>query len=268
MRRLLVFLVVLLAGCDTYHFVAGLWKEDSRDPLGAIKHYERFLDSKPKDPRACELRLRAASLHTRVFGRCEDARWHYETAARDFPHMPACARLAKAGLLDCPDFFPFEPGRTWVYVDSASGGLAARLSWEARPSSAPASGVIQEALYAGNRLIRENVERYEKGEWAVWRLERGKLQPLLRYPYSEGQSWTAIREKKKIEYLVVSSSAAVETRAGAFSGCLKLRERDPSFKDAWRYDYYCPGVGRVKTTIGGPGYENPNMELLRFGRIN
>jgi hypothetical protein len=32
----------------------------------------------------------------------------------------------------------------------------------------------------------------------------------------------------------------------------------------WRFDYYAPGVGRVKTTLGGPGYENPNAELSRY----
>jgi hypothetical protein len=26
-------------------------------------------------------------------------------------------------------------------------------------------------------------------------------------------------------------------------------------------------VGRVKTTIGGRGYENPNTELLRYDKI-
>ena len=99
-------------------------------------------------------------------------------------------------------------------------------------------------------------------------LERGQPQPLLRSPYAEGQSWSAFRDLKQIEDLVVSSSASVTTLAGQFAGCLKLRERDTSFPSAWRYDYYCPGGGRVKTTIGGPGFENPNMELLRFDKMN
>ena len=30
---------------------------------------------------------------------------------------------------------------------------------------------------------------------------------------------------------------------------------------AWKYDYYAPGIGRVRTTIGGRGFENPNTEL-------
>ena len=268
MRRFALVFLAALAGCDTYHFVTGLWKEDARDPVAAIKHYEKFLESRPKDPRSCELRLRAAGLYTRVFDRCEDARRHYEAAARDFPQLPACARMAKSGLLDCPDYFPLEAGRTWVFVDSASGGQAARMSWEVLPSTAPGTGTIQEALYAGNRMIRENRERYEKAEWAVWRLEKGKPQPLLRYPYTEGQSWSAISSGRKLEYLLVSSSASVKVLAGEFSSCLKLREKDTSFEGAWRYDYFCPGVGRVKTTIGGPGFENPNMELLRFGRIS
>ena len=63
----------------------------------------------------------------------------------------------------------------------------------------------------------------------------------------------------------VARGADTRTRAaGVFSGCLKVRERNSAFKTSWRYDYYCPGVGRVKITIGGPDFENPNTELLRY----
>ncbi|HEX4048900.1 MAG TPA: hypothetical protein VH309_13735, partial [Elusimicrobiota bacterium] len=49
-----------LAGCDTYHFIAGTWADDSRKPVQALQHYEKFLADRPLDPRACEVRLRAA----------------------------------------------------------------------------------------------------------------------------------------------------------------------------------------------------------------
>lgn len=256
----------LLSGCDTYHYIAGTFHEDSRRPVQAMKHYERFLASRPKDPRACEVRLRAAELYRTFFGRCEEARAHYEAAARDFPKQPVCLERAKTGLLLCPDYFPTDAGRTWVYVDSASGGKAMRLEWEARTSSGPV-GSIQSALYAGDRRIQAKTEYYTKADWAIWRVDKDGREAILRYPYNEAMAWSAKRGKTKVEYLVVSGSMTVKAAAGTFTACLKIRETDSAFKNSWRYDYYCPDVGRVKTTIGGPGFENPNTELLRFGRI-
>ena len=105
---------------------------------------------------------------TKAHGRCEEARAHYEAAARDFPKQKACVDRAKLGLLLCPDYFPTEPGRTWVYVDSASGGRAMRQESEALVSS----GTIQSGLFAGNKRIMLKSERYEKADWANARLTR------------------------------------------------------------------------------------------------
>ena len=258
---------LLLSGCDTYHYLAGTIHEDARRPVQALKHYEKFLSDRPKDPRSCEVRLRMAALYRSVFSRCEEARAQYEAAARDFPNQTACLERAKTGLLMCPDFFPTDTGRTWVYVDSTSGGQAMRLEWEARTSSG-AVGSIQSALYAGKRRIQTKTEYYTKADWAIWRVDKDGREAILRYPYTEARTWSAKRGKTTVEYLIVSSSMTVSLIGGIYSGCLKIREKDSAFKSSWRYDYYCPGVGRVKTTIGGPGFENPNTELLRFGRID
>ena len=269
MRRLSFVLLaaVSLAGCDTYHFLSGTVHEDARRPIKAIKHYEAFLASRPKDPRSCEVRLRAAELYRTFFFRCSDARRHYEAAARDFPHMTACVDLAKVGLLNCPDYFPLELNRTWVYVDSDSKGKSMRLDWQLMKSSGAAGGVITTALFAGNKRIREAREIYRKEDWAVWRTDGPRPEPILRYPYAEGQAWR-IRGAMAKEWTVVASSVAVKVAAGSFSECLKVKENDLRYKGSWRFDYYCPGVGRVKTTVGGPGFENPNTELSRFDKMD
>lgn len=259
---------ILLAGCDTYHFLSGTIQEDAKRPVQALKQYEKFLSSRPRDPRSCEVRLRAAELYRTMFGRCEEARAHYEAAARDFPRQSACLERAKTGLLACPDYFPTDAGRTWIYVDSDSKGRNMRLEWEARASSGTV-GSISSAMYAGERRIMAKVEFFQKADWAIWRVDKDGKEAILRYPYNEAMAWSAKRpDKSTVEYLVVSNSAAVTVAAGAFTGCVKVRQKTSINKDAWQYDYYCPGVGRVKTTIGGPGYENPNTELLRFGKMN
>lgn len=264
MRVLLLAGAVLLSGCDTYHYLAGTWREDARRPVEAIDHYEKYLASRPRDPRSCEVRLRLAEIYRRTFGRCEEARVHFETAARDFPKQTECLNRARAGLLTCPDYMPVEAGRTWVYVDSESGGRALRQEAETGASS----GTITTGYFAGNNRVLVKKESYAKADWAVWRADKDGREPILRYPYNEATRWTVKRGKTEVEYLVSDSSAAVKTRAGAFTGCVKMREREVRNKKAWKYDYYCPGVGRVKTTVGGPGYENPNTEPLRFGKID
>ncbi|MFI5348899.1 MAG: tol-pal system YbgF family protein [Elusimicrobiota bacterium] len=267
-RRLVVLaaLAALLAGCDTYHFVAGTWAEDARKPTVALKHYEKFLADRPRDPRSCEVQLRAAEIY-RGFGRCGEARMHWEAAVRDFPRSGACAERAKVSLLSCPDYFPLDLGRTWVYVDSESRGAAMRLEWEVRRSSGSSSGSIQTVLFAGNRRNREGVESYEKRDWAVWRTDAKPPEPFLRYPFGPDQSWSDKRGKALVDWAVVSTTETVKVAAGEFKDCLKVRELDRRYPKTWRYDYYCPDVGRAKTTIGGRGYENPNTELLRYGKM-
>lgn len=272
MRRasiLFVLLALAATGCDTYHYLLGTWQEDTRKPVQALKHYEAFLKDRPRDPRSCEVRLRAAEIY-RGFGRCGEARVHLEAAARDFPGMKECVSRAKLGLLSCPDYFPLDLGRTWVYVDSASKGRAMRLDWEVRRATASSSGSVLTVLYAGNRRIREAPETYAKRDWALWRTDLTPPEPFLRFPFSQDQKWSAKRgkEKTRVDWLVISATATLKTFAGTFSDCLKVRENDRRYPRTWRYDYYCPGVGRVKTTVGGPGFENPNTELLRFDKMN
>lgn len=269
MRRLAPLLLLILASsaCDTYHYVAGTWREDSRKPVQALQHYEAFLSHRPRDPRACEVRLRAAALE-RAFGRCGEARLHLEAAARDFPRMTECADRAKTALLSCPDYFPLDLGRTWTYVDSDSKGKAMRLDWEVRRATASAEGLLQTSLYAGNRRIRESSESYAKRDWAIWRTDADPAEPLLRYPFAAGQNWRGTRGKAVIDWTVVTASATVKVAAGEFKDCLKVREHDLTYARTWRFDYYCPDVGRVKITIGGPGFENPNTELLKYDKIN
>ena len=270
MRRRAFALLLLaagLAGCDTYHFVAGTWAEDSRKPVQALKHYEKFLADRPKDPRSCEVRLRAAAIY-RGFGRCGEARMHWETAVRDFPRSGVCADRARTSLLSCPDYFPLDRGRTWVYVDSESRGKAMRLDWEVRRSSDPSSGSIQTVLFAGNRRNREAYESYEKRDWGVWRTDAKPPEPFLRYPFGQDQAWSGKRGAAAVDWLVISTTATVKVAAGEFKDCLKVRELDRRYPKSWRFDYYCPDVGRAKTTIGGRGYENPNTELLRYGKMD
>lgn len=260
----LCFILFLAAGCDSYYFHGGRFLEETGRQAQALKSYRRFLERRPADPRAAELHVRAGRLYAGL-QRCLEARRHFEAAARGFPGQARWAALARVGIMDCPDYFPLGPGRYWVYGDSQSLGRNMRLEWELRASTDGARSVVLSSLFAGNKRIRLEEFRYEKRDWAVWEEKGAERAAILRYPFSARRSWRARRGREEFEYSIESDEAAAKTAAGLFRGCLKVREKNPRFPGFWKYDYYAPFVGRVKTTVAGPGFENPNTELLKYG---
>ncbi len=240
---------------------------------GALRYRQaRFLEALGRYPAAIgayerldtpEAHVRAGDLYAGKLQRCLEARRHYEAAARLDPAGPWGAR-GRAGLLACPDYFPLQAGRAWVYGDSASGGRNMHLESVLRRATG-GEGELQSALYAGNNRVRVDTERYEKRDWMIVLVEPdGHAAPVLRFPFRAGEAWTARRGKDRLSYLIEQDDARVATKAGVFEHCLKVRETNPRFPRSWKYDYYAPFVGRVKTTIGGPGFENPNTELLKW----
>lgn len=227
--------------------------EGTRRYPAALREYEGFLSKAPEGPRAAEVHVRAGELYAHKYQRCVEARRHFEAAGRLTAAEPWAGR-ARAGLMDCPDYFPLDSGRTWVYGDSQSGGKFMHLEWELRQSTILAS------LFAGGRKLKSDKVEYAKKDWLV--LENGA--PILRYPYRVGASWQARRGSDRLRYRIEAVGETVTTKAGTFEDCIKVREVNVKLPRSFKYDYYAPFVGRVKTTVGGPGFENPNTELLRF----
>ena len=263
--RLLPLLVLAAGGCDWYHYHAGHFFEDTGRYPSAIDAYETYARLRPGDPKAAETLVRAARIYSGHFRRCLEARRLYEDALRRFPSAEPWATEARAGLLSCPDYFPLDTSRAWVYGDTASQGRNMRLEWEMRVSSGPGRGEIVAALFAGNKRVSARSVFFEKRDWSVWEVDGGHRTPILKYPFVSGTAWSGKRGFGKVEFLIESDAARAVTAAGTFTDCLKVREVDVRFPGSWKYEYYAPGVGRVKTTVGGKGYENPNTELLKYG---
>jgi hypothetical protein len=254
---------LLLCACDDFHYYSGRFYHETRRGLKAVDPLEAFVQARPDDPRAAEARVRLGEIHASGFRRCLEARREFEAALRSGRLDAAWDKRAKAGLMACPDYFPLEEGRSWVYGDSASRGRNMRLELQVERSSASAQGQVTSSLFAGKKRIRSATESYRKEDWTLWRLEGPKKLAVLKYPYLPGMSWAA---SDGMRYKIESNSEKVRTQAGTFELCLKVRESNPQIPDSWKYDYYAPGVGRVKTSVAGPGYENPNTELLSFTR--
>lgn len=263
---MLLLLTPFLSGCDAYYYHRGRFCEDTKRTLGAIRAYESFLARDSGSPRTAEVSVRLAYLYAAQLDRCLEARRLYESALRRFPHAEPWASRAKAGIMACPDYFPLDTGRSWVYGDTSSQGKNMTLDWQVRLSSGIRTEVFT-ALYAGKKKIREGTETYEKKDWAVWQRIGRDEAPILRYPFHPGSRWSARRAEGEISYLVESDDASVAVGAGVFERCLKVRATNKRFPQSWKYDYYAPGVGRVKTTVGGPGIENPNTELMKFDKM-
>jgi hypothetical protein len=260
--------ILLLAGAwlacrslrDAYDFYGGRFFDDTGRYGRAVPALERYLARHPDGPTACPARLRVGRIYARRFGRYVEARRHFEAAARS--GQSACSTAARAEIMNCPDYFPLEPGRTWVYGDTASGGRNMRL--EVMADLGPDGRVaLRGALFAGAKRVSVTNRRYAKRDWAVWEEEKGRETAILRYPLTAGNSWKTLRAGRNFSYRVDADGLEVKTLAGRFTGCIKVRETDPRMPSAWKFDYYAPGIGRVKTTVAAAGVEHPNTELVK-----
>jgi hypothetical protein len=250
------------AGMD---FRSGLRSEKKGRFALAAAAYERFLERRPDGARSPEAAYRAGRIYAEEFGRCEQAVPLFEQAARraGAPGSAPWAELGRLALLSCPEFFPIRQGASWVYVDSLSGGKNMRLEVSVRDSSACVRAELVGAYYAGKQRFKGYRRSSEREGWYIWESDQGGRQPILRYPFHRGQRWEARRRDGPISFEIVDDSAAVHVKAGSFKGCLKVKSQVAGFP-SWVYDYYCPGVGRVKTTVGVPGVENANTELASY----
>lgn len=253
---------LLLCGCADREFRRAL-RLQARRPEAAAVAFKRFADGRTGDPRAPEALARAGDLYARELGRCAEARPLYERAVREVPTLGPWGARARLGLMDCPEYFPLRDGMRWVYVDSMTGGKNMRLEVSAFGSPDAACAELSGQYYAGATRFSEFRRSFCKEDWSVWEALSGARVRILRYPYRPGMSWTGAAAGEPTEFRIESAGETVRVRAGVFKDCLKVRVRSPG-AEAWAYEYYAPGVGRVKTTVGGRAFETPNTELKSY----
>ena len=148
-------------------------------------------------------------------------------------------------------------------LGSTATPAAARHAPGVKCALPSAHAAILATLYAGPRKLRSTEDRYQASDWTIWRTDSVGRGPLLRYPFTPGRTWTVKKGRRQLTYSIESDSAEITVAAGRFRGCLKVREATKGF-DSWRFDYYCPYVGRALTTVAGRDYENRNTELLSY----
>ncbi len=252
-----------LSGCSSYYYHAGKFEEGVGNKIAAFNLYQKFLKLSPHSLYALRVKLRLGDIESQVFHRCDEAVPYYEGVARGSSPQNPLFQKAVSGILNCPDYFPLTPGRTWVYGDTLSHGKNMK-DFRKALNGQEEKNSIESSLYAGKNLVRKGKFLFQKQDWEVLRIEGPSAVPILKYPFRAGNRWRIGNGKNEKRFEIISTSSTVKTAAGIFLGCLKIKESYGRFPRSWKYTYYAPFVGEVKTTIGGPGFESPNTELIRY----
>ena len=141
--------------------------------------------------------------------------------------VAGCATAA--GRVAVPrDYFPAKAGYTWAYdvtsPDDSTPGLAVLRVLEANEQS---------AVYDNGA----GPFTWKYDEHGVFRSGSGTY--ILRSPIEAGHRWALLGEG---EARIIAVDRSVETPAGAFEGCVVIRERQEDLSMDW---WVAPGVGTV-----------------------
>ncbi|MBI4051929.1 MAG: tetratricopeptide repeat protein [Elusimicrobia bacterium] len=261
-----VFLTTFFIGCGRI----SLWRAQSLEKRGqfdkAAMAYESFYEKYPQHQRAAEVLYLAGRVYMDHLGQCQKARPLFERAIRNYPDHKNWVQMSRDALFRCPDYFPLHSGRSWILVDSETGGRNMRQEMECFVDSSTHRTYLQGWFFAGKKRFKDFKKEYHHQDWELKEMEsdgKGAPTTILKYPMAVGMKWVSRRGFQEVHFEVTDTRAQVKVRAGVFPDVLKLKEQISGVR-SWKYDYYAPGVGRILTTVAGPGFENRNTELLSY----
>lgn len=153
------------------------------------------------------------------------------------------------------DFFPLAVGNEWVYVDRSP----------ALPRGAPPERVVRILSRSADGFYADN----ERGELrADGDCLRDRQRRLLCAPIRAGNGWVSVTGVSATErYEIVAVGEKVETPAGTFAGCVRVRAHLKAGAAAENVLEltYAPGVGPVRletfAVVGGKTSAQVRAEL-------
>ncbi len=193
----------------------------------------------------------------------------YRKIIKDYS-ISSWAKLAKEAIIHCYDYFPLNTGNFWVEGDSETGGKNYRAEVSCLSKQNETVGVISR-VYAGKKLVSTTEKVYVKSIDGL--REYKKLIPgskdynlVLRYPLIVGKSWAVRPDSDEMTCIIETKDAVVETKAGKFTNCLKIRLNKKGIFDSWRFDYYAPEIGKILTATGSvrSSAEHRISELINY----
>jgi hypothetical protein len=151
----------------------------------------------------------------------------------------ACSHLAPVGAAAAPspaDFFPLAVGNRWTYVDRSP----------ALPQGPSPERTVRIVERTADGFFRDD----ERGELRTdAECLRDRVRRLLCLPIEPGKGWVSVTGVSATErYEVAAVGERVETPAGIFSGCVRVRAHvraGPQAENVLELTY-APGVGPVR----------------------
>jgi len=172
------------------------------------------------------------------------------------PRAGAAAEAAPADRAAAPaDYFPLAVGNAWVWEDQSPGRPAGQ---------AAASRTVRILERTADGFFRDS----ERGELrASGECLRDRVRQLLCRPLAVGTTWKSVVAVSSTEkYEIVGVGERVETPAGRFEGCLRVRSVNAAGPgaDLVAEITYAPGVGpvRIETFAVAGGKAAPQLKAL------
>jgi len=229
--------------------------------LKAAQEYSLFASAKPDDPRAPEALLRSARIYAVDLGLCAQSLPLLEKLARSYAAFKIPPEDFRS-IYICPDYFPAADGRAWIYGDTQTFGRNARQILQVT-SAREGTAEARYSLYAGDTLVNRQKRGYAYAGLSFFEKQGGFRTNILVYPLEKGKTWQSRGAEGRLEFRVEAAGLKVKVKAGDYDNCVKVRRRVTG-SPSWIYDYYAPWTGKVLTAVGGPGYENRVMELIKY----
>jgi hypothetical protein len=257
----ILFILSFLSACGRIDFNEAVMLEKQGMPARAAETYEAFADKHPEDAKAPNALLNAAGIYSDIFHLCHKSKPLYERLVREYPDYPLLGQ-AKKNIFMCPDYYPLSSKDKWVYGDSQTGGENMRQNVKLL-SYNNAAFMMETSFYAGRQFVQKILNIYTFSDNDVLRKEKNSNVIIIKYPLVKHKKWVSKIENKKINYEIVATGIEVEVKAGVFTNCVKVKERERN-SPSWVYTYYAPWVGKILTTVSGKGFENRVEELISY----
>jgi len=229
----------------------------------AIKLYTKFIKKAPKDKFSAEAVFSLAELLEEK-GDKKNAKQMYLKLIREYKDT-VFVLIAKNKLAALYDYYPLDVGMVWCEGDSETKGKNYYREAAVKERTISSGGEeysVEEKIYVGNKLLKKTISTIMRNDEGIWSKVGDRFVLLLKFPLVKGQQWTTEYEGQQRYASVVDSGLKIETQAGAFEDCVKIKYEIKGIP-GYQYEYYAPEVGKILVTHSG----RDSSEELRISEL-
>ncbi len=233
--------------------------------VSAVNAYEKFFTDHPNHPKAPESLYQIGRIYSQVYNDCARAQSYFERVRKNYSQS-VWAREAEYSAMNCPDYFPFNEGLVYEFVDSQSLGKNMRRVMELATVPGQDRQVkVKDTIYAGNELVGRFERNMKKISMELREFELGSssYNVVLKYPLQVKSSWETKKNGKLMRYVLADAPLVLQVASGEYRNCIKVEEREKgsSSGGSWKCFYYAPATGLILTTAATIKNETRIAEL-------